>query len=93
MLSSILAQHSFLPRQMHTRGDKLVFSNGIILLSLFTIALIIGFDARTDAPTHLYIAGVFTSFTLSQAGMVKRWNRLIRTSRRTVATRCGSREP
>jgi hypothetical protein len=79
VLSSILAQHSFLPRQMHNRGDKLVFSNGIILLSLFTIALIIGFDAKTDALIHLYIVGVFTSFTLSQAGMVKRWNRLIRT--------------
>lgn len=82
VLSSILAQHSFLPRQMHNRGDKLVFSNGIILLSLFTIALIVGFHARTDSLIHLYIVGVFTSFTLSQAGMVKRWNRLIRTGPR-----------
>jgi amino acid transporter len=79
VLSSILAQHSYLPRQMHNRGDKLVFSNGIILLSGFTIALIIGFNANTDRLIHLYIIGVFTSFTLSQAGMVKRWNRLIRT--------------
>ena len=79
VLSSILAQHNYLPRQMHNRGDKLVFSNGIILLSLFAIALIIGFAAETDALIHLYIVGVFTSFTLSQAGMVKRWNRLIRT--------------
>jgi amino acid transporter len=79
VLSSILAQHNYLPRQMHNRGDKLVFSNGIILLSSFSIALIIGFDAQTDSLIHLYIVGVFTSFTLSQAGMVKRWNRLIRT--------------
>jgi amino acid transporter len=79
VLSSILAQHSYLPRQMHNRGDKLVFSNGIVLLGLFTIALIIGFDANVDKLIHLYIIGVFTSFTLSQAGMVKRWNRLIRT--------------
>jgi hypothetical protein len=79
VLSSILAQHKFLPRQMHNRGDKLVFSNGIILLGAFTIALIVGFDANTDRLIHLYIVGVFTSFTLSQAGMVKRWNRLIRT--------------
>jgi amino acid transporter len=79
VLSSILAQHRFLPRQMHNRGDKLVFSNGIILLGAFTIALIVGFDANTDRLIHLYIVGVFTSFTLSQAGMVKRWNRLIRT--------------
>jgi len=80
VLASILAQHSFLPRQMHNRGDRLVFSNGIILLGLFTIALIIGFDANVDKLIHLYIIGVFTSFTLSQAGMVKRWNRLIRTA-------------
>jgi amino acid transporter len=79
VLSSILAQHRFLPRQMHNRGDKLVFSNGIILLGAFTIALIVGFDANTDRLIHLYIVGVFTSFTLSQAGMVKCWNRLIRT--------------
>jgi amino acid transporter len=79
VLSSILAQHSYLPRQMHNRGDKLVFSNGIVLLGLFTIALVIGFDANVDKLIHLYIIGVFTSFTLSQAGMVKRWNRLIRT--------------
>jgi amino acid transporter len=79
VLSSILAQHRFLPRQMHNRGDKLVFSNGIILLGAFTIALIVGFDANTYRLIHLYIVGVFTSFTLSQAGMVKRWNRLIRT--------------
>ena len=79
VLSSILAQHSYLPRQMHNRGDKLVFSNGIILLGAFTIALIIGFNANVNDLIHLYIVGVFTSFTLSQAGMVKRWNRLIRT--------------
>jgi amino acid transporter len=81
VLSSILAQHSYLPRQMHNRGDKLVFSNGIVLLGGFTIALIIGFNANVDKLIHLYIIGVFTSFTLSQAGMVKRWNRLIRTGR------------
>ena len=80
LLASILAQHSYLPRQMHTRGDKLVFSNGIILLSGCTIALIIGFDANVDQLIHLYIIGVFTSFTLSQAGMVRRWNRLLRSA-------------
>ncbi len=80
VLSSILAQHSFLPRQMSNRGDKLVYSNGIVLLGGFTIALIIGFDANVDKLIHLYIIGVFTSFTLSQAGMVRRWNRLIRSA-------------
>ena len=77
VLSSILAEHRFLPRQMHTRGDKLVFSNGILLLGAFTVALIIGFDANVDKLIHLYIIGVFTSFTLSQAGMVRHWNRSI----------------
>jgi hypothetical protein len=77
VLASILAEHSYLPRQMHNRGDKLVFSNGIILLGGFSIALIIGFDASVDNLIHLYIIGVFTSFTLSQAGMVRHWNRTI----------------
>ena len=77
MLSSILAEHRYLPRQMHSRGDKLVFSNGIILLGGFAIALIVGFDANIDKLIQLYIIGVFTSFTLSQAGMVRHWNRTI----------------
>jgi hypothetical protein len=77
VLSSILAQARYLPRQLHNRGDKLVFSNGIILLGGFAIALIIGFDANIDKLIQLYIIGVFTSFTLSQAGMVRHWNRLM----------------
>jgi len=77
VLSSILAQTRYLPRQLHNRGDKLVFSNGIILLGGFAIALIIGFDANIDKLIQLYIIGVFTSFTLSQAGMVRHWNRLL----------------
>jgi len=80
VLSSILAEHSYLPRQMHNRGDKLVFSNGIVLLGAFTVVLIIGFHANVDKLIHLYIIGVFTSFTLSQAGMVRHWNRTIPTS-------------
>jgi amino acid transporter len=80
LLSSILAQHGYLPRQMHNRGDKLVFSNGILLLGAFAIALIIGYHANVDNLIHLYIIGVFTSFTLSQAGMVRHWNRTIAAS-------------
>ena len=80
VLSSILAQTRFLPRQLHNRGDKLVFSNGIILLGGFAIALIVGFDANIDKLIQLYIIGVFTSFTLSQAGMVRHWNRTIVTA-------------
>src|SRR3954451_9813923 len=75
VLSSILAQSRYLPRQLHNRGDKLVFSNGIILLGGFAIMLIVGFDANIDKLIQLYIIGVFTSFTLSQAGMVRHWNR------------------
>ncbi|HEY8730121.1 MAG TPA: amino acid permease, partial [Acidothermaceae bacterium] len=75
VLSSILAQHSYLPRQLQKRGDKLVFSNGILLLGGFAIALIVGFNANIDKLIQLYIIGVFTSFTLSQAGMVKHWKR------------------
>jgi hypothetical protein len=77
VLSSILAEHRFLPRLLHSRGDKLVFSNGIVLLGAFAIALIVGFDANIDKLIQLYIIGVFTSFTLSQAGMVRYWSRTI----------------
>jgi amino acid transporter len=78
VLASILAQHSFLPRQLHTRGDRLVFSNGILLLSAAAIGLILGFHANLDRLIQLYIIGVFTSFTLSQAGMVRHWSKLLR---------------
>lgn len=78
MLASILARDGYLPRQLHTRGDRLVFSNGILLLAGFAIALIIGFDASLDRLIQLYIIGVFTSFTLSQTGMIRHWNRELR---------------
>jgi amino acid transporter len=75
VLASILGQHRYLPRQLHNRGDRLVFSNGILLLAAFAAALIVGFDANIDKLIQLYIIGVFTSFTLSQVGMVRHWNR------------------
>jgi amino acid transporter len=81
VLSSILAQSRYLPRQLHNRGDKLVFSNGIVLLGGFAIALVVGFDANIDKLIQLYIIGVFTSFTLSQLGMVRHWNRVARAAR------------
>jgi amino acid transporter len=76
-LSSILAHHRYLPRQLHNRGDRLVFSNGILILGGLATALVVGFDANIDRLIQLYIIGVFTSFTLSQAGMVKHWNKLL----------------
>jgi amino acid transporter len=87
ILGSILAQDRYLPRQLHTRGDRLAFSNGILLLALFAIVLIIGFRAETTRLIQLYIVGVFVSFTLSQTGMVRHWNRKLRTERDPVARR------
>ncbi len=77
-LASILARDRYLPRQLHNRGDRLVFSNGIVLLAAAAAALIIGFDANIDRLIQLYIIGVFTSFTLSQIGMVRHWQRALR---------------
>lgn len=79
VLGSILAQDRFLPRQLHTRGDRLAFSNGILFLALAAIAFIVAFRAEVTALIQLYIVGVFVSFTLSQIGMVRHWTRLLRT--------------
>ena len=78
VLGSILAQDSYLPRQLHTRGDRLAFSNGIVFLAVVAIAFIVAFGAEVTALIQLYIVGVFVSFTLSQIGMVRHWNRLLR---------------
>ncbi len=75
---AVLARDGFLPRQLHTRGDRLVYSNGIVSLSVAAIALIIAFDAEVTRLIHLYIVGVFISFTLSQLGMVRHWTRRLR---------------
>ncbi|SES30998.1 APC family permease [Actinokineospora terrae] len=75
VLGSILAQDRYLPRQLHTRGDRLAFSNGIIGLAGFAIVLVIAFDAEVTRLIQLYIVGVFVSFTMSQTGMIRHWNR------------------
>ncbi|HEX9775548.1 MAG TPA: APC family permease [Actinomycetota bacterium] len=75
-LSSILAKDRFMPRQFFNRGDRLVFSNGILVLSILAGLLLVAFDADLNRLIQLYVVGVFTSFTLSQAGMVSRWRRL-----------------
>ena len=69
-LSSIIARDGFLPRQFANRGDRLVFSNGVLVLAMFAAVLIVAFGGITTALIPLYAAGVFTSFTLSQFGMV-----------------------
>jgi len=77
VLGSILAQDRYLPRQLHTRGDRLAYSNGIVFLSAFAGVLIVSFQAEVTRLIQLYIVGVFVSFTLSQAGMLRHWNRLL----------------
>jgi hypothetical protein len=72
-LSSLLARDRFLPRQFATRGDKLVFSNGIIILAVFSAILVAVFSGDTSRLIPLYAVGVFLSFTLSQVGMVRHW--------------------
>ncbi|MDQ3819306.1 MAG: APC family permease [Acidobacteriota bacterium] len=72
-LSSLLARDRYLPRQFANRGDKLVFSNGIVILAVFSSILVIAFGGDTSRLIPLYAVGVFLSFTLSQAGMVRHW--------------------
>jgi amino acid transporter len=72
-LSAILARDRFVPAQFKNRGDRLVFSNGVMFLSLLAALLVWAFDARLTKLIPLYLVGVFTAFTLSQSGMVRRW--------------------
>ncbi len=72
-LSSLLARDGFMPRQLALLGDRLVYSNGIILLSISSAVLIFVFQGSVDALISLYALGVFASFTLSQTGMVRHW--------------------
>jgi len=79
-LGSLLARDGFLPRQFATRGDKLVFSNGIVMLAIFASILVVAFGGDTSRLIPLYAVGVFLSFTLSQSGMVRHWLRVRATS-------------
>lgn len=79
MLSSILARDGWLPRQLHTRGDRLAFSNGILTLALAAVALVLFFNASVTALIQLYVVGVFVSFTISQLAMTRHWTRLLKT--------------
>jgi amino acid transporter len=72
-LSSIMARDGFMPRQMANRGDRLVFSNGILILAALSIILLVVFQGSVNALIPLYAVGVFLSFTLSQSGMVRHW--------------------
>jgi len=78
VLGSVLARDGYLPRQLHTRGDRLAFSNGILTLAGLAALLVIAYQADVSGLIQLYIIGVFVSFTLSQLGMVRHWNRHLR---------------
>jgi amino acid transporter len=75
-LAFFLARDRYIPRQFGTQGDRLVFSNGILILSGIALVLLVAFEGDVHALLPLYAVGVFVSFTLSQAGMVRRWLRL-----------------
>ncbi len=80
-MASVLGRDGFLPRQFGRRGDRLAFSNGIVMLALAAAGLIVAFDASVTRLVQLYILGVFLSFTLSQLGMVRHWTAALRTAR------------
>jgi hypothetical protein len=78
VLASILAKDGFLPRQLSSRGDRLAYSNGILILAFMAVALVVAFDAEVTRLIQLYIVGVFVSFNLSQLGMIRHWTRLLK---------------
>ena len=78
VMGSILARDGYLPRQLHTRGDRLAYSNGIVVLAALAIILIVFFQADVTKLIQLYIIGVFIAFTLSQFGMIRHWSRLLK---------------
>ena len=92
-LASLLARDRFLPRQFTNRGDKLVFSNGIIILAIFSAILVAAFGGDTSRLIPLYAVGVFLSFTLSQSGMVRHWLKERAGSRARRAAHQFTKEP
>jgi amino acid transporter len=87
VLGASLASDRYLPRQLHTRGDRLAFSNGILVLGAAATVLVVAFRADVVALIHLYIVGVFVAFTFSQAGMVHHWSQALRTEREPAVRR------
>jgi len=81
LLTSVLAHDNYAPKALSTRGDRLIFSNGVIALSIAAGVLLVVYQANVTALIQLYIIGVFVSFTLGQTGMVRHWSRLLRAGR------------
>ena len=77
VLGSVLARDGYMPKQLHNRGDRLAFSNGIFVLAGLAIILLVIYQAEVSKLIQLYILGVFVSFTLSQLGMIRHWTRLL----------------
>ncbi len=78
LLGSVLARDGYAPKSLSTRGDRLVYSNGVIVLGLAAAILLVVYQANLSALIQLYIIGVFVSFTLGQSGMVRHWMRALR---------------
>ncbi len=78
LLGSVLARDGYAPKSLNTRGDRLVFSNGMIVLGIAAIAVLVVFQAKLTTLIQLYIIGVFVSFSLGQIGMVRHWRRVLR---------------
>ncbi|WP_435748910.1 APC family permease [Microbacterium sp. PMB16] len=78
LLGAVLARDGYAPKSLNTRGDRLVFSNGMILLGIGAILVLVVFQARLTTLIQLYIIGVFVSFSLGQIGMVRHWRRILR---------------
>jgi amino acid transporter len=81
LLGAVLARDGYAPKALNTRGDRLVFSNGMILLGIGAMAVLVVFRAQLTTLIQLYIIGVFVSFSLGQIGMVRHWRRLLRETR------------
>ena len=80
LLGSVLAQDRYAPKALSTRGDRLIYSNGVIILAAAAGILLVIFQANVTSLIQLYIIGVFVSFTLGQSGMIRHWIRLLRTN-------------
>nr|WP_194241612.1 APC family permease [Galbitalea soli] len=78
LLGSVLAQDRYAPKSLSTRGDRLIYSNGVLLLALAAAILLVIYQANVTSLIQLYIIGVFVSFTLGQTGMIRHWIRLLR---------------
>ena len=80
LLGSVLAQDRYAPKALNTRGDRLIYSNGVIILAAAAGVLLVLFQANVTSLIQLYIIGVFVSFTLGQSGMIRHWIRLLKTN-------------